>query len=414
MSVRASVVLASMVIVVGCGGDDGGGATDARATIDGVVETDAPPTTVDAPRADAPLGDADTTCDVLTQSGCAAGQKCTWVRLSVSPPLGQPQCTPDGTVATFGACVYGPTGSTTGYDNCVEGNICLASPTVDQANGTCRPICSLFDTTAPCGSGFACGTYFRFFSNSDSETPLAGVCDPTCDPLSGTRDVDNAPFCGGPTGDPSDPASLGCYGLPSNDSDPSKFTCASQGMGEHRDVVTGQPFLNSCNSGAVPLLYESSGSTSVICVATCQPRNCNTTIRMTDPGCWRGTAPYRTTDRGCSNAGEECKYLWWFEDPSTPITALSDDVGFCVDYTKYYWDRNGDSTDGDEARWTACRNSIDTSDPNNLDADFTWGCVDTSMFPTIAPDRLPRAATRGLGLRPLGDAATIRASAARD
>ncbi len=48
-------------------------------------------------------------CNVLTQTGCVTGQKCTWVEdNNASPPLGHIGCVADGTVAVGGACTYGP------------------------------------------------------------------------------------------------------------------------------------------------------------------------------------------------------------------------------------------------------------------------------------------------------------------
>src|SRR5205823_11766044 len=64
-------------------------------------------------------GTVDTTvmqvCNPVTQTGCAAGQKCTWVTDATTPmPLGHIDCVMDGTVALGGTCTSGPAGSTTG------------------------------------------------------------------------------------------------------------------------------------------------------------------------------------------------------------------------------------------------------------------------------------------------------------
>src|SRR5262245_33556835 len=101
-------LVVGIVFVAACGGgDDGAGPSDAPVRIDTATPADAPPT-IDARQVDAPpVGGP---CNILTQSGCAAGQKCTWIRASVSPPLGQVGCAPAGTVATNAACSYGPTG----------------------------------------------------------------------------------------------------------------------------------------------------------------------------------------------------------------------------------------------------------------------------------------------------------------
>src|SRR4051794_5833132 len=66
------------------------------------------------------------TCNVLTQTGCNAGEKCTWIHDQTTPtPLGHIGCTADGTVAAGAACTYGADGPT-GFDNCTKGNVCVS------------------------------------------------------------------------------------------------------------------------------------------------------------------------------------------------------------------------------------------------------------------------------------------------
>ena len=73
---------------------------------------------------DAPSGDGGgALCNVLTQTGCASGEKCSWIEDSMT--LGHVGCAPMGTVALNGACAYGAPGAT-GYDNCVGGTVCLS------------------------------------------------------------------------------------------------------------------------------------------------------------------------------------------------------------------------------------------------------------------------------------------------
>jgi hypothetical protein len=71
------------------------------------------------------------TCDVLAQTGCMTGQKCSWIDDSAT--AGHIGCAPDGTVALGGACAHGAFGAT-GYDNCMKGTVCIA--------GHCDTICS--------------------------------------------------------------------------------------------------------------------------------------------------------------------------------------------------------------------------------------------------------------------------------
>src|SRR5262245_38931909 len=69
---------------------------------------------------DSGSGGSDMTCNVLTQTGCNAGEKCTWIHDQTNPtPLGHIGCAPDGTAATGAACMYGADGPM-GYDNCLK------------------------------------------------------------------------------------------------------------------------------------------------------------------------------------------------------------------------------------------------------------------------------------------------------
>jgi hypothetical protein len=82
------------------------------------------------------------------QQGCLTGQKVAWIRIQEVPePLGKIGCVPDGTMLDGQACAFGPTGETTGHDNCAGGLICSES--------VCRDICY---TLAEPGSIQACAT----------------------------------------------------------------------------------------------------------------------------------------------------------------------------------------------------------------------------------------------------------------
>src|SRR5262244_3631108 len=57
-------------------------------------------------------------CNPLTQAGCAAGEKCTWLLDALMPQyVGHIGCVPDGTANVGEACIYGAPG-VTGYDGC--------------------------------------------------------------------------------------------------------------------------------------------------------------------------------------------------------------------------------------------------------------------------------------------------------
>src|SRR5690349_20966254 len=77
---------------------------------------------------DGPPGDTSMVCNVLTQSGCATGQKCSWILDSVNATmhtwLGHIGCAPVGTTARGAACTYMMPGLNAGYDSCMKGDVC--------------------------------------------------------------------------------------------------------------------------------------------------------------------------------------------------------------------------------------------------------------------------------------------------
>src|ERR1700733_2876677 len=109
-------------------------------------------------------------CNVLTQTGCTTGEKCTWLEDSAGsgtePALGHLGWAPGGTAATGAACTYGAPGAT-GYDNCVSGDVC--------SSAKCKTICDQAGGTPMCATGFACATYDGLFGPS-GQAVAAGVC----------------------------------------------------------------------------------------------------------------------------------------------------------------------------------------------------------------------------------------------
>jgi hypothetical protein len=338
-------------------------------------------------------------CDLFTQAGCAVGEKCTWIRVSTGAndqeQLGLLGCAPDGTVPLAGACMYGASGATTGYDNCVQGAICVAEPASEMAAGTCQAICSLDEVTLPCLTAHACVPRAKFFFNSPMERLLAGVCEPSCDPLTQRRDLDGAAMCG--SADPSAPE-LGCYGFPSSDQTPTRFTCAPAGSGGHRTVVAPPVFTNSCAPGAVPLFVESTGSTQVVCIAYCAPLTTNVTMPLANRA---GAPPYSCPEVGAPGPGERCQHLWFWEDAATPRSAASNAYGFCIDFTRYTWDHDMNGATP-PVSWTLPETTTPYVDPTNPQPteDLFWGAAPYPATLTGAPRFRPPAA-RGLELRPL-------------
>ncbi|HTJ44676.1 MAG TPA: hypothetical protein VL463_21370 [Kofleriaceae bacterium] len=303
---------------------------------------------------DAPMAQV---CNPVAQSGCDAGEKCSWVRIqaTATTQIGQLGCVPDGSVAVNGSCTWGAAGAATGYDNCVKGNICLASSRTDKATGVCLGIC---DTTAAagaagaCATNYACGRYVNFFQNAGDPATTTGLCDPTCDPLTQKRDFDagsaSGDHCGGPL-DANQKPTKTCIGFPSSDANPSDFTCgnvldATKTAGTYAyDTTLGGVFANSCAAGSIPLLYDNTASAQaqdemkILCVAYCKPAD-TSTAATTQAG---GISPNTCAAAG-TGGSHQCLYWWGLEYDSsgnpTPKNKWSDTLGYCFDYTNYTYD----------------------------------------------------------------------------
>jgi hypothetical protein len=303
---------------------------------------------------------APTPCDPLAQTTCPADERCSWVATSAT--AGHAVCLPDGAVAQGGACAAGAYGETTGFDNCRRGLAC--------ANGQCQPICK----TSPdsCGAHFLCTNYSSvFYSNG---TSVAGVCAPTCNPLTQARDYDGAAACG-TTGSGS-PA-LGCFGK-------SVFTCAKVVYPDNKsDAPAAGPssggfYLNGCAPGYLPVLTSATGSTQQICVALCHPgpTSVGSTAQVA------GVTPSTCPAAGAASP-HECRYWWWLQNTSSASfpDALSNTMGFCIDYTKYTGDKTG-AGNTPYPSCTALSSTAHTYDATLTDAQY-WGC---QPYPTSSAD----------------------------
>lgn len=316
-------------------------------------------------------------CNPATQTGCAAGQKCTWVTDATSPmPLGHIDCVMDGTVALGGTCMEGPAGSTTGFDNCKAGGYCISNGT----NGVCEPICDPSQGLAACSANHACGLYSDTFLVNGTIT--FGVCEQTCDPLADnnfTKSTKTGTTCN---------ATQGCYGFPDFGAQPpSYYTCsrsflttASQGV-ECNNTTTcttigmnqiccaasdGTPYLNGCSQGFMPFYFESETVMTRVCTSFCAPAECYNGSCGTANANIIGASPHRcnsgttgdsagTFDNtsvtitgptaGVYDGGHSCHYMWDYEwdEMTTPVSmtfvrsTTSDTLGFCDNHHIFHY-----------------------------------------------------------------------------
>jgi hypothetical protein len=290
-------------------------------------------------------------CDPVAQTGCKANQRCTL--LLTGPGAGQFTCLADGTVPTGGSCSIPDAGGAPTYDDCVHGSICVG--------GTCDLLCT--QTPDNCPTNFACQLY-----SGGADEPTYGACDATCNPLTQVRNTDGAVACGSP--DSSNPT-LGCYGPPIG-----PFFCAkSLDTSATSDVPAGTGgvvFGNSCAPGFMPLLHASTADqVTVICVAICEPGT--TSSSQTANAAGKVGSPYTCPARGAGGT-HECHFWWLLEDPTQGLDQYSNSIGYCLDYTQYQYDSNGDSIP--DKPFPSCTTLSDTA--HTFDATLSdnvfWGC----------------------------------------
>ena len=342
--------------LVACGGGSGDDDGDDIQLIDGGI---------DAENAAA--------CNAAEQTGCGAGEKCTWINIDSANDLGTIGCVAEGTVASGAACAYGPDGEATGFDDCVAGQICIS--------GLCEAICTISPDS--CDTNTSCSRYAGLFTGS---TPELGACDFLCDPVTQARSADDVAVCGGEgTGTA---ATRGCYGVFDGDFScagvPQTVAAAPQDYTQDQTAygpASGGAYLNGCAPGFAPLLRNANDAAApVVCFAFCTPA-----ARSMEAQANRGgLAPNDCAARGADTS--ECRYFWLWEtwdaatDPVHP-----DEIGFCWDPGAYIGDWDGDALTPDDAI-PEC-GSLPAADPDYLG----WGCnaFAANLTGAAKPHKLP-------------------------
>jgi hypothetical protein len=349
-------------------------------------------------------------CNPLTQTGCNAGEKCTWINDQDNPPIGHVGCAPDGTVAIGAACTDPPAGPM-GYDQCVKGSVCLS--------GECKQICDQNGGAPTCDANHSCTRYADFFEVGG--TAVAGVCDPGCDPLTQDLKLGAVPACG--STDPTMP-SKGCYGY-------DDYSCAPSGMTTWtltdrqppRTNASGNPYLNGCAPGFIPFFFEMTGSTMTLCSGLCSALEVdNTTIggltpaqrddgdataigKLPTTAKAAGDATCGTTKKG-SRPSSTCRFMWpYLEDDQGMLTmafeqsVYLDTLGVCMAIEFFQYDTNMDMMP--DTPYPSCTTLPRTGAGDDDSAD-DWGCLkrSNSMFvsgraklnPALKDIRLPKNA----------------------
>ena len=344
---------------------------------------------------------SDATCNPLAQTGCNTGEKCTWIYDLVSTDgtnvLGHVGCAPEGDKAVGSQCTRNAAGAQ-GYDDCTKDGFCKAKRELVGPGGTgvCEQICDNNGGAPMCGSDAACVAYHNIFEVSSMN--VAGVCDVKCDPF-----ADNDPLHSDPNTAPSRPGTKcqsyeGCYGNPGQ-VQPTSFSCAREYNTDLHDrdectdtsgnsLSAANPLgrvgcataSNGCAEGYMPLLIETTGSTTAVCVAMCKPKSCwmgncgsglttDTSNLTGDPAgrqCIAGkilanTAAFHQAQAGQGSNlinGDQCIFNWQFEIDGSNMFHTSpydDTMGWCEDHSQYHYDSNGDGVvDANDAAEPKC------------------------------------------------------------
>jgi hypothetical protein len=350
-------------------------------------------------------------CNVLAQTGCDAGQKCTWIIDDAMMRLGHIGCAPaTGTVTDGMMCSFLPPAQG-GYDDCIQGHYCFSS---DDVTGICKQICDQQGGLPMCGTGFACQLYEGLFGPIGMEA--AGVCDTECDPLddndfdgSGTRLSKTGTKC---------TQTQGCYPQFSKTA-PRRSDAVCLNIPKmsvnlfhnapctHADgCATSQesPYLNGCAQGFRAVVSDNTtGSNSYACrslcaLADCYLGNCGT---VADPA-YLGVAPHRCNAQDSTAAtgesfapgpsGDNCVAVWWIaeQDKKTGTilaSAFSDKLGICLAHKDFRYDSNHDGRlDGNDATFPDCSTLPIVETAPGLGA-RQFGCVKatTSTYPVTPP-----------------------------
>jgi hypothetical protein len=355
-------------------------------------------------------------CNVLAQTGCNVGEKCTWLVDQYTPQyIGHIGCAPAGGAAVDAACQFGAAG-VTGYDNCKPGAVCS---NYQGGAGVCRAICDDQGGMPACNSTHGCVDENGLFGTGGFAA--AGVCDPSCDPLAdndfdgpGSAHTRSSSACGS--------ASTGCYGYPSSSGVPTTFTCQADlhytTPLHHRTVCntadgcedsSGTLYVNSCNQGYLPLLEESTGSTNVVCTALCKPTNCyagncgSADVNRHGVASHRCQTPDALGTFDTTANGEECAYWWYLEEDGSGGIAhspYSDTVGFCFDHNKYEYDLGS----GTMKPFPSCQQlqihgtGSDPTMPLTYFGAADFACVDSATAGLFTGKRTP---PKALGVRAL-------------
>jgi hypothetical protein len=345
---------------------------------------------IDTPTGDSALGEA---CNPLVATSCRGpNSRCVWFNDQDNPPMGHNGCAPPGTIAIGNACTTPAQGA---YSACVAGSDCI------QAE--CKSVCDSAGGTPACDASHACVLYADFLDHG------AGVCDVGCDPL--TQDLligTVKTACGSPT--PSAPTK-GCFGFGQS----GNFTCAPSSSNNWSRTdrtapqtnASGNPYLNGCAPGFMPLLFEMTGSTTRVCSGLCYALETDNTAAHMNNARGSSTALGKLPMQSVPQAGyaactasakgsetsSACRFYWpTLVDETTQElppgfegSQWLDRLGYCIAISHYQYDANNDSIPDTAYPSCASLPPRSAATPGKYDDAADWGCQLFSNSQASAP-----------------------------
>jgi hypothetical protein len=223
-------------------------------------------------------------CDLVLNTGCDPGEKCTYRVDALVADGGYTLCAADGDVPVGGACTFG----TDGIDDCAGGGWCR--------HGICLATCRAEPDGCPPGD--SCRTGLDVLAGTN-----VGVCQPACDPITSECAVDEGCYLSLASG-------RGVCDRPSN-LQPSGLACEATGT-QSCDCLQ----LNGCAPRHGCILNNSpTAATRVLCAFYCDPTNSG------GPTCADGPA-----------TGTDCRII---RDFYVNADAGPAHIGMCVEPTQY-------------------------------------------------------------------------------